>query len=179
MKQLPNRSDTVVWVQGLLAEYETPLLGYATRLLGDAETARDVVQDTFLRLCKADRARINAHAGRWLFTVCRNRSLDVLRKESRMQPLSEAQEATLESNAPPPAAVAERKETRSQVLGAIDALPSNQREVIHLKFQEGMSYKEISSITGLSVSNVGYLLHTGIKKLRTELRTDDAQAQEV
>ena len=45
-------------------------------------------------------------------------------------------------------------------------LPENQQEVIRLKFQQGLSYKEISSVTGLSVTNVGFLIHTGLKRLR-------------
>jgi DNA-directed RNA polymerase specialized sigma24 family protein len=48
-------------------------------------------------------------------------------------------------------------------------LPPSQREVIRLKFQNGFSYKEISRISGHSVSNVGYLIHAGIKALRGEL----------
>jgi RNA polymerase sigma-70 factor (ECF subfamily) len=50
----------------------------------------------------------------------------------------------------------------------IDRLPHNQQEVIRLKFQNGFSYKEISRITQLSVSNVGFLIHTAIKALQRE-----------
>jgi RNA polymerase sigma-70 factor (ECF subfamily) len=45
-------------------------------------------------------------------------------------------------------------------------LPKNQQEVIRLKFQHGLSYKEISTVTNLSVTNVGFLIHTGLKVLR-------------
>ncbi|MEN8713450.1 MAG: sigma factor-like helix-turn-helix DNA-binding protein [Verrucomicrobiales bacterium] len=38
---------------------------------------------------------------------------------------------------------------------------------MRLKFQGDLSYKEISEVTGLSVSNVGFLIHTGIKRLRS------------
>jgi RNA polymerase sigma-70 factor (ECF subfamily) len=48
-------------------------------------------------------------------------------------------------------------------------LPANQQEVVRLKFQNSLSYKEISAITGLSVTNVGYLLHTAIQTLRGKL----------
>ena len=48
----------------------------------------------------------------------------------------------------------------------LDRLPETQQEVIRLKFQHGLSYKEISASTGLSVTNVGFILHTGIKRLR-------------
>ena len=51
-------------------------------------------------------------------------------------------------------------------------LPDNQQEVIRLKFQNDLSYREISEITGLSVSNVGFLLHVGIKRLREIMKND-------
>ena len=57
----------------------------------------------------------------------------------------------------------------SRVLELLEALPVNQREVVRLKFQNGFSYQEISRISGHSVSNVGYLIHAGIKALRGQL----------
>lgn len=65
-----------------------------------------------------------------------------------------------------PAASAERSEQHSEVLRFLDRLPANQREVIRLKFQGDMSYKEIAEVTDLSVSNIGFLIHAGIKRLR-------------
>ena len=47
-------------------------------------------------------------------------------------------------------------------------LPDNQQEVVRLKFQDGLSYKEIAGVTGLTVSNVGFLIHTAIHTLRRE-----------
>ena len=55
------------------------------------------------------------------------------------------------------------------MLELLESLPPNQREVIRLKFQNGFSYQEISRISGHSVSNVGYLIHAGIKTLRGHL----------
>jgi RNA polymerase sigma-70 factor (ECF subfamily) len=60
----------------------------------------------------------------------------------------------------------------AQVTKALDRLSENQREVIRLKFQQGLSYKEISEVTGLSSGNVGFLLHTGLKRLRSFLPDD-------
>ena len=51
-------------------------------------------------------------------------------------------------------------------------LPDNQQECIRLKFQHGMSYKQISQITSLTVTNVGFLIHTGLKSVRRELSGD-------
>jgi RNA polymerase sigma-70 factor (ECF subfamily) len=60
----------------------------------------------------------------------------------------------------------EAQETMNAILQMIEKLPANQQEVVRLKFQNGFSYKEISRITSLSVSNVGFLLHTAVKSLR-------------
>jgi RNA polymerase sigma-70 factor (ECF subfamily) len=65
--------------------------------------------------------------------------------------------------------VIERRESASLVLQLLEKLPTNQREVIRLKFQNGFSYKEISRISGHSVSNVGFLIHTGLKTIRGQL----------
>ena len=166
----PRTADHGPWVRAAVARFEAPLTLYATRLLGgDADAARDVVQETFLRLCVQDRSGLEERLAEWLFTVCRNRALDVLRKESRMTRLSDDQVQQRASEAPGPLEVVERREASTRVLDLVETLPPNQREVIRLKFQNGFSYQEISRISGLSVSNVGYLLHVGLKSLRHQL----------
>ena len=64
---------------------------------------------------------------------------------------------------PGPLDTAVRRDLASRVLDLVEVLPLNQREVIRLKFQNGFSYQEISRISGHSVSNVGYLIHAGVK----------------
>jgi RNA polymerase sigma-70 factor (ECF subfamily) len=162
-------TDNGPWVRDAVARFEGPLTLYAARLLGDAEAARDVVQDTFLRLCVQDRAAIESRLAEWLFTVCRNRALDVLRKEGRMTRLSDEQVHRCASSEPGPHELAERRDAAARVLDLLERLPSGQREVIRLKFQNGFSYQEISRISGYSVSNVGYLIHTGLKTIRGHL----------
>ncbi len=154
------------WVNAAVVRFEGPLTLYASRLLRDAESARDVVQETFLKLCSSERSSIEGHLAEWLFTVCRNRALDVLRKEQRMSQLREEQVLRCLSPGPAPLEAAERQELGQRVLELLESLPVNQREVIRLKFQNGFSYQEISRISGHSVSNVGYLIHAGIKTLR-------------
>lgn len=162
-------------VESAQAEFEGPLTGYAAGLLGgDWERARDVVQDTFIKLHRQDSELIGGRVKSWLYTVCRNRSIDVLRKENPM--ISSAGEAfeNLGDSEPNPADTMERKERFDEVLRVLERLPENQREVIRLKFQGDLSYKEIAEVTGLSVSNVGFLIHTGIKRLRTLMGVDVA-----
>ena len=67
------------------------------------------------------------------------------------------------------------KETLEELLKKSAA---NQQEVIRLKFQDDLSYREISRITTLSVSNVGFLIHTGIKTLRQRVRALEGASHE-
>ncbi len=159
----PNR-----WVQTAVEQYQPALVRYATRLLRDPDRARDVVQDTFVRLLAQPRAQIDGHVAEWLFTVCRNRVLDVARKESRMKRFAEGELERVADSATRPGHTLEKEETQAALLRLVDRLPPNQQEVIRLKFQNGFSYKEISRITELSVSNVGFLIHTAVARLRRE-----------
>ena len=159
------------WVREAVARFRGAAdCSTPSRLLGDAEAARDVVQETFLRLCGQDRGSVDGHLAEWLFTVCRNRALDVLRKEQSDDSVAAKSRCNrCLSPAPGPLEAAERRELGRQVLALLETLPANQREVIRLKFQNGFSYQEISRISGHSVSNVGYLIHAGIKTLRGRL----------
>ena len=70
---------------------------------------------------------------------------------------------------PGPAAQAESRDMEQSLLALLVHLSPNQQEVIRLKFQNGFSYKEISRITQLSVTNVGFLIHTAVARLRSEM----------
>ena len=164
---------SVEWLRLAMDRHEGPLLRYVTRILGDVDRGRDVVQDAFLRLWSQRPADWDeAHVAQWLFTVCRNLALDVRRKERRMSLLGEQQVTGAAGVAESPPAAAARREQVGLVGRALAALPDNQQEVLRLKFQNGFSYKQIAGITGLSVSNVGFLIHTGIRKLRDRFRVD-------
>ena len=73
----PGPSTTREWIRSAVSRFEGPLTLYAARLLGDADRARDVVQDTFLKLCRQDSMIRDAvpDIPRRLLTVCR-RALD-------------------------------------------------------------------------------------------------------
>ena len=173
---MTNEPSKLEWMRSVVERYEGPLVRYARRITGDTERARDVVQDTFMRLCAEERNRVEGHLAEWLFTVCRNRAVDVRRKESRMSALTKEQMTHCESRDSVPSAGLELRETMSQILRVLDTIPENQQEVIRLKFQNGFSYREISGVTGLSVSNVGFLIHTGLKSIRQRIRTESGLA---
>ncbi len=160
------------FIKQALVDYESPLIGYATTFLHDVERARDVVQDTFIRLYQQDIDKVKDGLKAWLFTVCRNRALDIIRKEKRIVGLEEEQMARVPSLRRTPSERADLEERVGQVHEALARLSENQREVILLKFEQGLSYEEISEVTSLSSGNVGFLLHTGLKRLRSFLPDD-------
>jgi RNA polymerase sigma-70 factor (ECF subfamily) len=155
------------WIRECIDLHQQDLVGYTASLLNDPDRARDVVQDAFLALCRQSRDQVGGRVRPWLFTVCRNRAFDLLRKE---RPMTSINHTTLDNNpAPsaPPSAGLEQEEAGASLLRLLDALPHNQREVIRLKFLHELSYREISAITHLSTGNIGFLIHTGLKTLRS------------
>jgi RNA polymerase sigma-70 factor (ECF subfamily) len=150
-----------------VAMYEAQLLRYAAWMLRDTEVAREVVQETFLRLWREDPSRLEGHLVQWLFTVCRNLAFDTRKTEARMSPLEDV-EIGVESNL-------EQKETADEIFRLLETLPKNQRETVYLKFHCDLSYKEISEITKLSVSNVGVQIHTALRTIRKRLLSEPAR----
>ena len=71
----------------------------------------------------------------------------------------------------------ERRQLLRQILSMIDTLPTNQRELMYLKFHEGFTYKEISKLTGLSISNVGFLIHTGMHTIREQVEAGESRVR--
>lgn len=166
-RRAPTHEDAG-FLERTFAEQKAPLTRYAARLLGDPDRARDVVQDTFLKLMAQRPGDIEGHVVEWLFTVCRHAAIDLLRREARMKQFEEGQLERVSSADLRPGRALEHAETHAAILRMIDRLPPNQQEVVRLKFQNGFSYKEISRITDLSVTNVGFLLHTAVARLRAE-----------
>ncbi len=160
------------WIEAAVDQYEGQLIRYAARIIGDVERARDVVQDGFMKLCRQDRARIEGHLAEWLFTVCRNGALDVRRKETRMKPSPDLGSTAVADPAADPFADPgrglEQREAHARILRLMGSLPESQQEVLRLKFQNGLSYREIAEITRRTVNHVGVLIHNGVKALRAK-----------
>lgn len=170
--------DAAEPIEKLMRRFEIPLLQFATRIMGDRERARDIVQETFLKY-QRNGARLRDATPRharstssseepatWLFTVCRNAALNVCRKEKRMLFLDEEIIESYEDEQAMPFTRIEQEEA-SRFLGRILAtLPPRQQEVLQLKFQNDFSYQEIAEITNTNANNVGVLIHTALKTLR-------------
>ena len=154
------------FLEQAIADFQSPLIAYASTLLHDADRARDVVQDTFIKLCAQPPERVRGHLKAWLFTVCRNRALDILRKDKPITPLEEVRWKKVAGAGLQPDESLHLTERNSQLTSLLARLSANQREVILLKFQQGLSYQEIHEVTGLTTTNIGFLIHSGLKRLR-------------
>ena len=73
-----------------------------------------------------------------------------------------------------PAMLCQRSEETEKLRELVDQLPERQRELLHLKIHGQLSYREMAEATGISVSNVGFLLHQAMRTLREKLTSDEA-----
>ena len=86
-----------------------------------------------------------------------------------MEPLHDQPEAHMTAPDRSPAENVMQQDSEQLIPALLQRLPAAQQEVIRLKFQQSLSYREIARITELSESNVGYLIHMGIKALREHM----------
>lgn len=160
----PQKTDRRQWVLGAVDRYERPLTRYASRLLGDTHAARDAVQHTFLKLCDQSPDEVGDRLSAWLFTVCRNKVLDIVRKDNRNDCWDGA-DTEFSSREPDPADHVETEDLHRCLIELVERLPDSQREAIDL-WTQGFSYSEIASITQRGEGAVRVLVHRAITRLR-------------
>lgn len=161
--------------------YHRMLLATAARLLGRTDHAEDVVQDTFIRLARQWKEEMvpSPAMTAWLRMTLRNLAFDALRKRRREANLHQrAFQFVPESVGPYRNAgrVAEAN-TVSLAEQALSVLSERERELVTLRIYEELSYKEISETTGLSVGNVGFILHEAMRKMAKALSSGSRKEQ--
>lgn len=165
---LRYRSGDLAAFDLLVDRYQGRLLQFARATAGETH-AEDVVQEVFVRLMRsAPEVGSNGAVGAWLFRVCRNLAYDTMKLEIRERRRRERvarPEASAEETLP-----AEAAETRARLAEELERLPAKEREVLRLKVQEGLSYKEISEVTGLKTGYIGWLVHQGLNRLTGRLQ---------
>jgi RNA polymerase sigma-70 factor (ECF subfamily) len=161
--------DRTGWIRGILDRYEGPLTLYATRIVGDVHRARDVVQDAFLRLLREDADKIEARLSSWLYTVTRNRAIDVRRTVIAADRAHRAARNGAVHAAADPTSAAETRDDAARALDALAHLPESQQEALRLRIQHGLSYDEIAEVMGTTKGNVAVLAHRGLAALRERL----------
>jgi RNA polymerase sigma-70 factor (ECF subfamily) len=180
--EAPQRNGQ--WMSRIVGQFEGPLVAYATRLLGgDVNRARDVVQETFMRLWQgsiqdgSDPA-LNGHLAAWLYRVCRNACTDVRRKERRMTTLIDERQVD-ERRDEPRNCGSDAMEVGGSlgVTSLVQSLPDSQQEALRLKFQGGLSYAEIAQVMEITVNHVGVLIHTALKTVRERMKTSELNSR--
>lgn len=170
-KQL--KAERVTEFEAIVSKYEGYLLRYVTRIVHDHDAAQDVVQDTFIKLFKnwKDELRPSSRISSWLYRVSHNCAVDCLRKETRLHLLHRRHAEEHWHFIPPDRGKDFRiSDEAKKAAAALHMLSLREQQLVVLKVYEEKSYREISEITGLTVGNVGYILHHAMKKMATELK---------
>ena len=160
-------------IEELFAALESPLLNYALRLVGERSVAEDMVQDAFMKL-HAQFAEIR-EPRRWLYRTVHNLALNHRRQAQKIVPLEtqSSENETTPGDATDPQPLPDEQIARLEGIGlvrlSLDTLDERSRELVRLKFNDNLSYKEISERTGLKPGHVGYLLHHALKQIAEEL----------
>lgn len=170
-------------LEELFVALEGSLLGYALRLLKDRDMAEDIVQEAFLQLHRQPPGSVRQPRS-WLYRTVHNLALNDLRAGARIVPLPDSAATgahrdegdpahVLGADPADPQPLPDEHLARWEGIGLVRlglrTLDGRTREVVRLRFQEGLSYKDIGARTGLTSGNVGYLLHHALKSLADEL----------
>ena len=156
-------------MEAIIAAHESALLRYAAGILNDPHAAQDVVQNAFIKLFRlwqpGEQPSDSLRA--WLFRVTHNEAVDHLRREGRIRLLHSrhAEQRAIVENPGTPAT-----DKLEIVMSGVKRLPAAERQVIVLRLQEGLSYREIGEVTGKTQGYVGLLLHNAVRKLAVLVR---------
>lgn len=159
-------------LETVIDDYQTVLLRYAAGVLNNADAAQDVVQEVFIRLHE-NWTRLRERGAQlksWLYRTTHNASVDYIRKESRLRFLHErkSRETAVQQEC---AQQSRQDELEALVFEHINMLKPREREVLVLRLQDEMSYRQIADVLDRSEGYVGTLIHTATKKLTQSLRS--------
>lgn len=148
---------------------ESPLLKYAFSLIGRRVVAEEIVQEVFLQL-HIHWDTVDAPRD-WLFRSVRNRAFNYLRDHRRESFRDDDRDVpSPHGESEMPDAMLLQMEANGALREILEQLDETDRQLVHLKYFEGLKYRDISTATGLSVGNVGYRLHHILKQLADKLR---------
>ncbi len=155
----------------LVERWEQPVFGFLVRMLGSAEEAEDLCQDTFVNVIKAaDGYQPEGKFQSWLFRIAGNQARSRLRRRKilRWLPLTEDHAERPASGPDAFDELAGRQES-DRVQAAIGRLPERQRQALVLKQYQDLRYQEIAETMGTSIASVQMLLHRAMNALRKDL----------
>lgn len=156
----------------LVERYQIPLIHFLRRTLGTDEEVFDCAQDAFLAAYRNLSRYSEEHPFRaWLYTIARNKALDLLRKRRREVPL--VLDENLLDHQPLPEQVWLAKEQTSLLAEVLNELPEHYRQALYLRFHQELSYEEIALVLDVPVSRIKTYLHRGKEKMRQHLKRRD------
>ncbi len=158
----------------LVVRWERPLYRFVSRMVPRPEDARDVCQETFLRVLKrADRFRSGSRFSTWMYQIALNLCRDQARWRRRWGKIvDDAREAPTETTAsvgPSPETDTQQNELARAVQHGLMEIPPEQREVLILKEYEGLKFKEIAEILSCPESTVKSRMYYGLNGLKNAL----------
>lgn len=155
------------WFRQTVVGLEGPLLKYTLKIIKRLAPSEETVQESFLRLWQQEYPGEFEHYPKaWLYKVCRNLAIDILRKEEKLNLEENMEELVFLP------CISETLLETSLIMKEIAKLPAREQEVLTLKFNDELSYKEIAELTGLSVSHVGVLLHQALDAIKDVVLKD-------
>ena len=152
------------WLGELYDRHAAGLYRYAVMILADREAAADAVQQVFTRLVdRRDRPEIEIEAS-YLRRAIRNECFSMLRDRRRRVPAGDSHNILEALSAPD-----DVPEERLSIQAVLLALPAAQREVVHLKVFEGLTFQEIAELTGESIHTIASRYRYALDKMRALL----------
>jgi RNA polymerase sigma-70 factor, ECF subfamily len=156
----------------LYRRYVDRVYGYCFYLLGDHHDAEDATERTFTAaLAAVDGFRDEGATFRaWLFRIAHNQLANALRSRDRQRAASLEVVAEPRANADPAGILSLAEEARS-LRRALDQLPVDRRQVVVLRFVDGLSAREIGAVLGRSEGAIRVLQHRALRQLAEMLAT--------
>ena len=163
---------------GLLVQrYMRAAYAVAYSVTGRHEDAEDAAQEAFMvALSRLEECRSPGKFAGWLMTIVRNRSRNLVRRETLRS--TDQVPVSARSKTPGPDRVTERAELRGRLDAALNELPEVQREIVLLHDLEGWKHREIAERLEIPSGTVRSHLHFARKMLRLELADESAMAEE-
>jgi RNA polymerase sigma-70 factor, ECF subfamily len=161
----------------LVARYMRAAYAVAYSVTGRHEDSEDAAQEAFLvALDRLEECRSPEKFAGWLMTIVRNRSRNLVRRETLRS--TEQVPVSARSKTATPDRVTERAELRGRLDAALEDLPTVQREIVLLHDLEGWKHREIADRLELPSGTVRSHLHFARKALRVALADVSARAME-
>lgn len=158
-------------LEALYDRHHRLALGLAFRVLGDRESAEEVVQETFLSVWRqagtyrTERGR----AREWLLSIARHRAIDRARRALAPGQVAELDEAMVDQRIPEVWEQVDQQERRDRVVSALAELPAEQRAAIELAYFGGLTHQEIAARIGVPLGTVKGRMRLAMEKLRIGL----------